>query len=133
MKASHEVVMAEVRRSFRPEFLNRIDDIIVFDPLTEEQLLAITRLMIGRLNEALRGKGVQIDLTDEVYEWIVQNTCKDRSYGARPLRRAIQKHIEDALSERLIEGRFHDVELVEVFLENDRLGFREVQEINSAR
>jgi len=133
VKSSHEFVMQEVRRSFRPEFLNRIDDVIVFDPLTEEQLLAITRLMIGRLNDALRDKEVQIDLTDEAYDWLVRNTCKDRSYGARPLRRAIQKHIEDALSERLIEGRFQDVELVEVFLENDRLGFREVQEINSAR
>ena len=88
---------------------------------------------IGRLNEALREKEVQINLTDEAYDWLVRNTCKDRSYGARPLRRAIQKHIEDALSERLIEGSFQDVELVEVFLENDRLGFREVQEINSAR
>jgi ATP-dependent Clp protease ATP-binding subunit ClpC len=133
VKATHEVVMLEVRRSFRPEFLNRIDDIIVFDPLTEEQLLGITRLMIDRLNDALREKGVRVELTEEAYEWLVRNTCKDRSYGARPLRRAIQKHIEDALSERLIEGRFQGVDLVEVFLEDDRLAFREVQGINSAR
>jgi ATP-dependent Clp protease ATP-binding subunit ClpC len=133
VKATHEVVMLEVRRSFRPEFLNRIDDIIVFDPLTEDQLLGITRLMIDRLNDALREKGVRVELTEEAYEWLVRNTCKDRSYGARPLRRAIQKHIEDALSERLIEGRFQGVDLVEVFLEDDRLAFREVQGINSAR
>jgi ATP-dependent Clp protease ATP-binding subunit ClpC len=133
VKATHEIVMQEVRRSFRPEFLNRIDDIIVFDPLTEDQLLGITRLMIARLNEALREKSVRIELTDEAYEWLVRNTCKDRSYGARPLRRAIQKNIEDALSERLIEGRFQGVDLVEVFLDNDRLAFREVQGINSGR
>ncbi len=125
--------MSEVRRTFRPEFLNRIDEVIVFHPLSEDQLLDITRMMIARLNEAREEKGIQVSLTEEVYRWLVDNTCKDRSYGARPLRRAIQKHIEDALSERLIQRQFQGECLVEIFLENDGLGFREVQEINSAR
>ena len=90
-------------------------------------------MMIAKLNEALEEKGVQVSLTEEAYRWLVDNTCEDRSYGARPLRRAIQKHIEDALSERLIQQQFQDECLVEIFLENDGLGFREVQEINSAR
>ena len=125
--------MSEVRRTFRPEFLNRIDEVIVFHPLSEDQLLEITRMMIAKLNEALEEKGDQVSLTEEVYRWLVDNTCKDRSYGARPLRRAIQKHIEDALSERLIQQQFQDECLVEIFIENDGLGFREGQKIKSAR
>jgi ATP-dependent Clp protease ATP-binding subunit ClpC len=134
-KNAHEVAMKELRRAFRPEFLNRLDEIILFDPLSEDQLLEITRLMIGQLNDSLEPKSVQITVTEEAYAWLVDNTCKDRSYGARPLRRAIQKHIEDALSERLIQRRFQGECQVEIFLENDRLGFRdrEVQETNPAR
>jgi len=112
--------------------LNRIDEVIIFDPLSEDELLQITHLMIGRLNEALEEKGVQISLTEEAYLWLVDDTCKDRSYGARPLRRAIQKHIEDALSERLLQMQFHGECEVEIFLENDGLGFRESQKINSS-
>ena len=128
-KESVDLVMEEVRRSFRPEFLNRIDEVIAFEPLTEDELHQITALLIGRLNEALREQDLRVRPTVGAIDWIVRTTCKDRSYGARPLRRAIQQHIEDELSRRLIEGVLKGVEEVEVFLEedNDRLGFRETQ------
>ena len=116
--------MAEVKRTLSPEFINRIDEIIVFDALTEEQLREIARIMIDRLNEGLEERGIRVSRHRRGLRWLVETTCQDRSYGARPLRRAIQRHIEDALSEALIQGRFPDRGQIEVYLDGDRLDFR---------
>ena len=98
-------VLEEVKRTFNPEFLNRINETIVFHSLTDEHLVKIVRLMVKDVNLNLAGKNIQVELDDQAYRWIVDQTCADRSYGARPLRRAIQKHIEDALAEQLIRGK----------------------------
>jgi ATP-dependent Clp protease ATP-binding subunit ClpC len=127
-KDRRELVLAEVRRTLSPEFINRIDEIIVFDSLTEDQLRDIARILVEQLNETLEDKGVRIVVTDEVCDWLVRTTCQDRSYGARPLRRAIQRHIEDALSEAIITGKFEGAGAVEVFVEGDRLDFRSTVE-----
>jgi ATP-dependent Clp protease ATP-binding subunit ClpC len=129
----HEV-RGEMRRFFRPEFLNRIDEVIVFESLKQEQLGQITRLLIRRLNETLRERRLEITVTEDAVRWIVTDVCRDLSYGARPLRRAIQRYIEDEISRHLIEGRWKDVEKVEVYLKSeaekgpdehrDPLGFR---------
>jgi ATP-dependent Clp protease ATP-binding subunit ClpC len=100
----NEMVMAEVKRTFNPEFINRIDEIIIFDALTDEDLFGITRLLIERLNANLKEKGIVIGIRDDGIGWLLTKTLKDRSYGARPLRRAIQRHVEDALSEAFIRG-----------------------------
>ena len=131
-KDRRELVMSEVQRTLSPEFINRIDEVIVFDALAEEQLRAIAAIMIGRLNAGLVERNISISVSDEVCDWLVQTTCEDRSYGARPLRRAIQRHIEDALSEALIEGRFADQGVIEVFLEDDKLEFRVAVEASQA-
>jgi ATP-dependent Clp protease ATP-binding subunit ClpC len=120
-----EMVLRELRSVLHPEFLNRVDEIIVFDALTDENLLAITRLMIRQLNASLSEKGIQISVTDDAYRWLIEKTCGDRSYGARPLRRAIQKHIEDVLSESLILGRLPENGEIEIFVDQERLAFRE--------
>ncbi len=111
-----DMVLGEVRRTFNPEFINRIDEIIVFDPLSDEDLRRILRLLVDQLNEHLVDRRLQITLTPEVVDWIINATCKDRSYGARPLRRAIQRYIEDPLSEELIRGKLHGGD-VEVYLD----------------
>jgi ATP-dependent Clp protease ATP-binding subunit ClpC len=103
-EAVNEMVMGEVKRLFNPEFLNRIDEIIVFDALTDADLFAITRLLVERLNANLKEKGIVVGIRDDGIGWILERTLEDRSYGARPLRRAIQRHIEDALSEAFIRG-----------------------------
>jgi len=126
-----EMVMTEVKHALSPEFLNRIDEIIVFDALEDEDLLAIARLMIRRLNEGLAHRGISITLGDEVYRWLIDTTCSDRSYGARPLRRAIQKHIEDALSENIILGTLPRQGEIEIFLDQEKPAFREAMEINT--
>jgi ATP-dependent Clp protease ATP-binding subunit ClpC len=127
-KDRRDLVLNEVKRTLSPEFINRIDEIIVFDALSEDELAKIARIMIGQLNAGLAERHIVIQVTDEVCEWLVATTCQDRSFGARPLRRAIQRHIEDALSEALISGELADGREIEVCLDDDKLAFRNVEE-----
>jgi ATP-dependent Clp protease ATP-binding subunit ClpC len=118
-----EMVLGEVRRTFNPEFINRIDEIIVFEALEDDDLRKITRLLVRQLNDNLVDRRLRIELADSVVDWIIEQTCKDRSYGARPLRRAIQRYIEDPLSEELIRGHLRSGE-VEVFIDGGELAYR---------
>jgi ATP-dependent Clp protease ATP-binding subunit ClpC len=127
-----DVVLQELKKTLSPEFLNRIDETIVFDPLSEDQLLSICRLMIERLSETLKARNLELKATDDACRWLLKATEKDRAYGARPLRRAIQKHIEDALSENLIQGRFASVSQIEVYVEGGKIAFRQVAELKTA-
>ncbi|WP_224749644.1 ATP-dependent Clp protease ATP-binding subunit [Polycladospora coralii] len=99
-----ENVMEELKKSFRPEFLNRIDDVIVFHSLREEHLVKIVSLMSNELRTRLQEQEITFDLTDQAKEHLAKEGM-DLTYGARPLRRAIQKHIEDRLSEELLRGQ----------------------------
>jgi len=101
-KSVSEMVLGEVKRTFNPEFINRIDEIIVFEALADDDLRRIMGLLVTQLNENLIDRKLRIALSPEVVDWIIEVTCKDRSYGARPLRRAIQRYVEDPLSEELI-------------------------------
>jgi ATP-dependent Clp protease ATP-binding subunit ClpC len=125
-------VLGEVKRTFNPEFINRIDEIIVFEALTDDDLRRITALLIDQLNANLVDRRMKINVSSEVIDWIIDNTLKDRSYGARPLRRAIQRHVEDPLSEELIRGNLRDGE-VEVFLDAGQLAYRPVGELTGGR
>ena len=120
-------VLAEVKRTFNPEFINRVDEIIVFDALADEDLRKITRMLVAQLNENLSNRGIRISIASEVVDWIVEMTCQDRSYGARPLRRAIQRYVEDPLSEELIRGNLESGE-IEIYLENGAVAHRMVGE-----
>jgi len=120
-------VMSEVKKTFAPEFVNRLDEIIIFDELIDEDLMQIIDLQVGKLNEMLESRALQIRLTIEAKRWLIKKTCADRSYGARPLRRALQKHVEDELSESLIQGELSEESLIEVFCENDKLIFRPIR------
>ena len=119
----NQLVMEEVKRTFNPEFLNRIDEIIVFDALTDLDLARITRLLIEQLNANLRGKGIVVGIRDEGVDWILRRTLPDRSYGARPLRRAIQRHIEDGLSEAFIRGQIRAHMPIEIGVRQDALWY----------
>jgi ATP-dependent Clp protease ATP-binding subunit ClpC len=121
-----EMVMNSVRHTFNPEFINRLDEIIIFDQLADEELLEIVGLQVEQLNRTLRSRGIEVRLTDEAKQWIVEKTCADRSYGARPLRRALQKYVEDPLSESLIQGSLSGASLVEVYAEEGELAHRPV-------
>ena len=98
-----EKVMAEVKKAFKPEFLNRIDDIIVFKRLTEDNIKAISKLMLNNLKNRLAANEISVDFTDEAVS-LISKEGYDPVYGARPLRRAIQSKIEDMLAEKIIDG-----------------------------
>jgi ATP-dependent Clp protease ATP-binding subunit ClpC len=111
---TNDMVIGEVKRTFNPEFINRVDEIIIFDALSDEDLQQITRLLVEQLNANLKEKGITIGIRDDGIDWLLQKTLSDRSYGARPLRRAIQRHIEDALSEAFIRGNIKAQRPIEV-------------------
>ena len=98
-----ELVMGELRNVFRPEFLNRVDDIIVFNKLTQDEIKQIASKMLDTLSKRLEKLDIRITFTDEAVTAIADKGF-DENYGARPLRRAIQSEIEDALSEKMLEG-----------------------------
>ena len=107
--------------TFNPEFINRIDEIIIFDALTDEDLVKITRLLVEQLNLNLKEQGHRHRASaTRACEWLLQKTLPDRSYGARPLRRAIQRHIEDALSEAFIRGQIRPQRPIEIGVEGRR-------------
>jgi ATP-dependent Clp protease ATP-binding subunit ClpC len=121
-----EMVMSSVRQTFNPEFINRLDEIIIFDQLLDNELLEVVQLQVDQINRTMGRHGFEVRLTDEAKRWIVEKTCADRSYGARPLRRALQKYVEDPLSEALIQGQLNGATLVEVFLSGGELDFRPI-------
>ncbi len=124
-QATGEMVMSEVKRTFNPEFVNRIDEIIIFDALTDPDLVKITRLLVEQLNLNLKEKAITISIRDEAVEWLLARTLQDRSYGARPLRRAIQRHIEDALSEAFIRGQVRAGRPIEVGVKDGSLWYEQ--------
>jgi ATP-dependent Clp protease ATP-binding subunit ClpC len=122
-RSVNDMVLGEVRKTFNPEFINRIDEIIVFEALSDDDLRTITKLLVRQLNDNLVDRKIRLELSPEVVDWIIEQTCKDRSYGARPLRRAIQRYIEDPLSEELIRGHLKGGD-IEVYLDGGSLSYR---------
>ena len=121
-----EMVMSAVRQTFNPEFINRLDEIIIFDQLHDNELLEVVELQVQLINKTMTRHGFEVSLSEEARRWVVEKTCADRSYGARPLRRALQKYVEDPLSEALIQGQLAGASQVEVFVSGDELDFRPV-------
>jgi ATP-dependent Clp protease ATP-binding subunit ClpC len=120
-------VMAEVKKAFNPEFLNRLDETILFQSLSDADLLQIVELMIQQLNINLAQKSITISVNEEAKKWILDKTLVNRSYGARPLRRALQRYVEDPLSEALIAGHITArPAFLEVYLDNNQLFYRQV-------
>jgi ATP-dependent Clp protease ATP-binding subunit ClpC len=115
----------ELKRHFRPEFLNRIDETIVFHPLTEAQVKSIVDLMMKRVQSQLKAKALDIELTEDAKLWLSKKGY-DPTLGARPLRRTIQREIEDVLSEKLLYGEFSTNQLIVVDVEGDGIVFRAV-------
>jgi len=128
--ASHdrmkERVLEELRRAFRPEVINRVDDIIVFHALSREDITAIVRLMVARINLQLRDKGLRLEPTETALELLVRKGF-DTTYGARQLRRTIQKCVEDPLAEAIVRGQFSEGARIEVDANGEDFVFREIQ------
>ena len=112
-----------LERAFRPEFLNRIDEIIVFQPLTKEDVLEIVDIMLSRLNKHLEAQRVSVEVTQAAKEFLAEEGY-DPKFGARPLARAIRRHIENPLSSRIIGGEFDPGDTVVVDRDGDDLSFK---------
>jgi ATP-dependent Clp protease ATP-binding subunit ClpC len=120
-----ENVISELKRSFNPEFLNRIDEVVVFHPLTNDHLIQIVDMLVTELNaQIITDRSIQLTVTQEVKEWLIRDNFQP-TYGARPMRRAIQKYIADPLSEHILRGKFKDVHRVTVILKNGSAEFQE--------
>ncbi|MBL7031962.1 MAG: ATP-dependent Clp protease ATP-binding subunit [Nitrospira sp.] len=117
-------VLGELKKAFNPEFLNRIDETVVFHQLDKEHLVNIVNLLVDELNRQLLDQDIAIELSEEVVDWLIENNYQP-SYGARPMRRAIQKHIEDPLSEEILRGRFKDISKAKATLVNNKIKFIE--------
>ncbi|MBD0316934.1 MAG: ATP-dependent chaperone ClpB [Thermoleophilia bacterium] len=122
---------AEMRERFRPEFLNRIDEIVEFHPLTRDQLAEIVELQLARLRGRLAERGISLELTDEAKE-LVAETGWDPTYGARPLKRAIQRMIENPLALQLLEGAFSEGDTVLVDARGGELAIEKAEALEPA-
>ncbi len=119
-------VMSELKKLFRPEFLNRLDEIIVFKSLTADEILQIVDLMVADLRDRLIEQNMTINLTEAANKFIADEGT-DTAMGARPLRRAIQRLLEDPLSEQILEGKWHAGSVIDVDVKDDELVFTEGQ------
>ena len=128
-------VLEEVKRTFRPEFLNRLDEIVVFHQLTKDQIKVIIDILMRDMRKRLKEKNLELSLSDKAQDFLVEEGFNP-VYGARPLKRALQKYVEDPLSEELLRGRFRDGDVINVEVKNKTLVFArerdEKAEVNAA-
>jgi ATP-dependent Clp protease ATP-binding subunit ClpB len=119
---AREDVMSVVRASFRPEFLNRLDETILFHRLRRSEMGAIVDIQMQRLLKLLAERKISIDLKDDAREWLA-NKGYDPAFGARPLKRVIQKYLQDPLAEKILAGNISDGASIVVNNGSDRLNF----------
>jgi ATP-dependent Clp protease ATP-binding subunit ClpC len=127
-----EKVLDQLKKTFRPEFLNRIDAVVVFRSLTQEQIREIVELMLTRVRERLDEHEITLDATDEAKELLAEEGY-DRHFGARPLRRVIQNVIEDPLSEAILAGEFEAGDTVVVDVEDGEIRLRSKELMEAAQ
>ncbi len=118
-------ILDESKRVFKPEFLNRLDDLIVFHTLTREDLITIVDLEVAKLKDRIRSKEIDFILDDQAQEFLIEKGY-DPTYGARPMRRAVERHLEDPLAEELLRGNIKTGDLVEIGMKEGKLVFHVV-------
>lgn len=129
-KQMSDKMVTEVKRIFRPEFLNRIDDIITFRRLTKEDIIEIEKIYIEDINKRLLDRMMKLELTEEALNWLADKGFNSET-GARVLRRTVEKELEDRLAEEIISGNFGDGSLVNVAVREDKLEFIEVNKLET--
>jgi ATP-dependent Clp protease ATP-binding subunit ClpB len=131
-KKAREQVTEALIQTFPPEFLNRVDDVVIFHRLTKEELAKIVDLQVERLSDRVGEKGIEIELTDKARE-LLGNLGFDPTYGARPLKRVIQKQLIDKLALRLLEGEFSEGDMVRVDAKKGELSFEKAKPLAAAQ
>ena len=126
-KKMKESVMEEVKRIFKPEFINRIDEVLVFHMLTEENIREIVKIMLNSLNKRTKAQmNIELDVTDDAVAYLARNGF-DKNYGARPIRRAIQTKIEDELADKVLDGTIAAGDTVHIDCKDDKIVFDSVK------
>jgi len=115
-------IESALKQTFRPELLNRIDDVIIFHPLTEEHLRSIVDLLIREVEQRLAERSIKLEVNVEAKAWLVQKGF-DPVYGARPLRRAIQRYVENPISTKILQGEFKEGDTIMISLKEGNLNF----------
>jgi ATP-dependent Clp protease ATP-binding subunit ClpC len=118
-------LLREVEKYFRPEFINRLDDTIIFRPLTKENLYNIIDIEVKKMSKRLHEQGIRLELTTEARDFLIDKGYNP-DFGARPLRRAIEQHVEDQLSESILRGDFKGIDLVKITRDGDKLKFESI-------
>jgi ATP-dependent Clp protease ATP-binding subunit ClpC len=119
-----ERVLEEAKKTFRPEFLNRLDDLIVFRSFTKPDLIQILTLEVNKVIERLRHKSLHLELDDKAKDFLVEKGY-DPQYGARPMRRAVEKFFEDPLAEEILKGVLHEGDPILVSADKEKLVFNQ--------
>lgn len=117
-----EDILDETKKTFRPEFLNRLDDVIVFRPLSKKDLVDILHLEIEKVMERLRARNMKLELDEKAEDFLVEKGY-DPQYGARPMRRSVERYLEDPLAEEILRGHLHENDPIQVTVEDDKLIF----------
>jgi ATP-dependent Clp protease ATP-binding subunit ClpC len=119
-----ERILEESKKTFRPEFLNRLDDVIVFRAFTKPDLIQILTLEVEKVLERLRRKSLHLELDEKARDFLVEKGY-DPQYGARPMRRAVERFLEDPLAEEILKGNLHEGEPIIVTTDNEKLVFNQ--------
>jgi ATP-dependent Clp protease ATP-binding subunit ClpC len=119
-----EKILDESKRVFRPEFLNRLDDVIVFRAFTKADLIQILGLEVGKVLDRLRKKNLKLELDEKAKDFLVEKGY-DPQYGARPMRRAVERFMEDPLAEEILKGSLHPGDPIAVTADKDKLLFNQ--------
>jgi ATP-dependent Clp protease ATP-binding subunit ClpC len=117
-------ILDESKKTFRPEFLNRLDDVIVFRALTKPDLIQILNLEVGKVLERLKAKNIKLELDGKAKDFLVEKGY-DPQYGARPMRRAVERFLEDPLAEEILRGHLHEGDPILVTTDKDKLAFNQ--------
>jgi ATP-dependent Clp protease ATP-binding subunit ClpC len=118
-----QMIQSEVERHFRPEFINRLDDLVVFNQLTKEDMQAIAKIELGRVALRLAPKKLELDVGQDVLDFLIETNFNE-NFGARPLKRAVEKHLEDPLSEEILRGKLHGRHLIHASMDGEKVTFR---------
>jgi ATP-dependent Clp protease ATP-binding subunit ClpC len=120
-----EKILDDAKKVFRPEFLNRLDDVIVFRSLNKPDLILILELEVKKVMERLKGRNIQLQLDEKAKDFLVEKGY-DPIYGARPMRRSVERYLEDPLAEEILKGHLHDNDPIQVTVEGDKLAFKQI-------
>ena len=123
----HEMIMGEVERHFRPEFINRLDEIVIFNQLTKDDMQRIVENELVKVNTRMNEKGHELVITQPVIDWLIQKSFHE-DFGARPLKRGIEKHLEDPLSEKILRGSLETPYMITAtMIDEDTVDFEMVE------